>query len=46
MLNNIKFLISRFLFDSYISHDEFCSVNNVLKEYKDLKKEIKNLNNK
>ena len=28
---------------SYISHDQFLSVNNVLKEYNDTKEEIKNL---
>ena len=28
---------------SYISHDKFLSVNNVLKEYNDTKEEIKNL---
>ena len=39
-LNTIKVLIS--LIDSYISHDEFVLVNNVLKEY-DIKQKIKNL---
>ena len=34
-------LISKALIDSYISHNEFCSVNNVLREYDDMKKEIK-----
>ena len=28
--------------DSYISHDEFGSVNNVLRDYYEMKKEIKN----
>ena len=42
-LNNIEVLISKALTDSYISHDEFISVNNVLREYYKIKKEIKNL---
>ena len=41
-LNIIEVLISKFLIDSYISHGEFVSVNNVLREYSDMKKEIKN----
>ena len=41
-LNTIEFLISKPLIDSYISHDEFVSVNNVLREYNEIKKEIKN----
>ena len=40
-LNTIKFLISKSLIDSYISHDEFVSINNVLREYNDMNKEIK-----
>ena len=32
-LNTIEVLISKALFDSYISHDEFVLVNNVLREY-------------
>ena len=41
-LNTIEVLISKsFLIDSYISHDEFVSVNNVLREYYEMKKEIK-----
>ena len=35
-------LISKALIDSYISHDEFVLVNNVLREYKEMEKEIKN----
>ena len=31
------------LIDSKISHDEFALINNVLKEYYDMKEEIKNL---
>ena len=36
-LNTIEVLISKALIDSYISHDEFVSVNNVLKEYIEMK---------
>ena len=32
-LNTIEVLISKALIDSYISHDDFVSVNNVLREY-------------
>ena len=32
-LNAIEVLISKVLIDSYISHDEFLSVNNVLRKY-------------
>ena len=35
-------LISRPLIDSHISHDEFFSVKNVLREYNDMKEETKN----
>ena len=31
--NTIKDLTSRTLIDSYINHDEFLSVNNLLKKY-------------
>ena len=37
-LNNIEVLISRVLIESYISHDQFVKVNNVLNEYEDMKK--------
>ena len=40
-LNTIEVLISQSLIDSHISHDEFVSVNNVLKEYNEMKEEIK-----
>ena len=42
-LNSIEVLISKALIDSNISHDEFVLINNVLKEYYDMKVEIKNL---
>ena len=40
-LNTIQVLVSKAFIDSYISHDEFVSVNNVLREYNEMKKEIK-----
>ena len=40
-LNKIDFLISKALNDSDIRHDEFFSVNNVLREYKDMTEKIK-----
>ena len=43
MLNSIEILISKALIDSCISHDEFISENDALKEYDDMKKEVKNL---
>ena len=44
-LNNIEVLISKALTDSNISHDEFVLINNVLKEFYDMKEEIKNSDN-
>ena len=44
-LDTIKVLISKALIDPYSSHDEFPSVNNVLKECNEMKKEIKNSQN-
>ena len=40
-LNSIEVLISKSLIVSNISHDEIILINNVLKEYDDMKKEIK-----
>ena len=40
-LNAIEVLIPKTLINSYISHDEFGSVNNVLREYNEIKEEIK-----
>ena len=45
-LNDIDVLNSKALINSNISHDEFILVNIVLKEYDDLKEEIKNPNNR
>ena len=40
-LNTIKILISKSITDSYISHDKFISVDSVLREYNEMKQEIK-----
>ena len=40
-LSTIEVLISKSLVDSYISHDEFVSINNMLREYNSRKEEIK-----
>ena len=40
--DNIEVLISKLLIDSYISHDEFVAVNDALREYNEMKKEIRN----
>ena len=45
-LNIIEVLISKALIDSNISQDQFVSVNNVLREYDDMKEIIKNFSNK
>ena len=42
-LNSIKVLISKALIASNIIHEEFFLINNVLKEYDDIKEEMKNL---
>ena len=40
-LNAVEVVISKALINSHISHDKFVSINNVLKEYKEMKEEIK-----
>ena len=45
-LNSVEVLISEALIDSNISHDDFILINNVQKEFKDMKEEIKNSNGK
>ena len=40
-LNTLEVLIYKALIDSYISHYEFVSVNNVLREYNEIKKKLK-----
>ena len=41
-LDTIDFLTSKSLINLYISRDEFVSENNMLREYNEMKKEIKN----
>ena len=45
-LNSTEVLISKALIDSNISHDQFVLIKNILKEYDNMKKGIKNFNNK
>ena len=45
-LNSIEVLISKALIDSNISHDKFVLINNVEKDYDDMKEKIKNSINK
>ena len=45
-LNSMEALISKNLTDSNVNHDEFVLINNLLKEFYDMKKEIKTSNNK
>ena len=42
-LNKIEVVIFKALIDSNVSLDEFILINNMLKEYEDMKEEIKNL---
>ena len=42
-LNKIEVLISKASIDSIISHDELVLINNVLKEYNEVKEDAKNL---
>ena len=42
-LNSTEVLISKALINSDISHDEFILINHVLKEFDDLREEIKKL---
>ena len=44
-LNTIEVRISKSLIDSYISHDKFFSINNILREYYEMKEEILYKNN-
>ena len=45
-LNRVEVLISRVLIVSNINHDEFVLIKNLLKEFYDMKEEIKNSNDK
>ena len=40
-LNTIEVVISKALIESHFSHDEFVSVNNVLREYNEINEENK-----
>ena len=40
--SKLKVLISKDLMDSIINHDEFVLINDMLKEYDKIEKEIKN----
>ena len=42
-LNSTEVLISKTLMDSVISRDRSVLINNILKEYTEMKEEIKNL---
>ena len=42
-LNSTEVLISKALIDSNISHGELVLINNVLKEYDDMKEKVENL---
>ena len=44
-LNKIEVLISKVLTDSVISHDEFVLINTVVKEYNEVKEELKKFKN-
>ena len=43
--NSIEILISKALIDSSVSHGKFILINNVLKQYYQMKEEIKDLRN-
>ena len=43
-LNSIEVLLSKALINSAITLNEFILINNVLKEYNEMKEEIKNVN--
>ena len=45
-LISIEVLISKSLINSVVTHDEFVLINKVLKEYEEIKEEIKNSNYK
>ena len=45
-LNSIEVLISKNLIDSNIRHEKFVLIDNVLKEFYDMKEKIKNSNKK
>ena len=44
-LSTINLLITKVLINSYINHDEFSSVNNLLREHQEMKEKIENSEN-
>ena len=44
-LNTIEFLISKALIASHINHDNFFSLNNMLRGYNEIKEEFRNPEN-
>ena len=40
IINTIEFLIFKALIDSYISHDEFVTIKNALREYNEIKSPV------
>ena len=44
--NSIEVFVSKVLIDSNVSHDKFVLINNAMKEFYEMKVEIKNSNNK
>ena len=45
-LNNIEVLVSKALINSNIRHNEFVLINNILKEFYDMKEKIRYSNDK
>lgn len=45
MIKTTEGLISKALTESNINHDEFASVNHMLREYNEIKVEVKNIEN-
>ena len=43
--NSIEVFVSKVLIDSNVSHDKFVLINNAMKEFYEMKVEIKNSNN-
>ena len=43
--NTIEVLISKAWIDSYINHNEFDSVNKIIREYNEMEEKIKNFKN-
>ena len=43
--NTIEVLVSKAWIDSYINHNEFDSVNKIIREYNEMEEKIKNFKN-